>query len=123
MTRHLPRTAAVNVLVTKALEIDEPDWCTGHRTDQAQFKPDLTHYGPEHAIEVNGFPILQAMLAQSPYSEHASSDTVLYVEEGQFTGSYTPAEINQLADALAQAAEQLRALGRALAEILAGGAR
>lgn len=122
MTEHLPRTATVNVLVTKALEIPEPEWCTGHRTDQAQFKADVTHYGPEHSIEVNGFPILQAMLAQSPYAEHASPDTALYVETGDFTGSYNPDDVEQLADALAQAAEQLRALGRDLGEILDGGA-
>lgn len=118
-----PRTAIVNLLVTKTLEIDEPDWCTGHRTDRAQYKPDITHYGPEHIIEINGHQILRAMLAQSPYAQRSPRDTVLYVEEGNFTGSYSPAGIQQLADALIQAGEQLHALGRDLAEILAGGAR
>ncbi|MCH0555795.1 hypothetical protein [Streptomyces sp. MUM 16J] len=117
-----PRNAIVNVLVTKALEIPEPDWCAGHHTDQAQFKPDITHYGPEHAVEINGFRVLQAMLSQSPYAEYASPDTVLYVESGDFTGSYSPDEVFQLADALATAAEQLRTLGLDLASILAGGA-
>ncbi|MER6431572.1 hypothetical protein ABT272_28155 [Streptomyces sp900105245] len=116
------RTAIINLLVTKALEIDEPDWCAGHRTNAAQFKPDITHYGPEHIVEINGFPVLQAMLAQSPYAERAPRDLTLYVEQGDFTGSYSPAEVEQLADALVQAGQQLRLLGRDLAHLLAGGA-
>lgn len=116
-----PRTATVNLLVTKPLEIDEPDWCTGHRTDQAQFKPDITHFGPEHPVEINGHRILLAMLAQSPYAQHASREVSLYVEQGDITGSYSPTEVEQLADALIQAGEQLHVLGRELAEILAGG--
>jgi hypothetical protein len=115
-----PRTAIVKVFVTKPLEIDEPDWCAGHPDDHAQYKVDITHYGPEHTIEVNGIETLKAMVASSPFSEH-SPGPVLYVEEGNLTGSYTPAEVEELADALVETAEQLRALGRQLAEILAGG--
>lgn len=118
-----PRIAIVNLLVTKPLEIDEPDWCTGHRTDSAQFKPDITHNGPEHPIEINGFPILLAMLSQAPYTECASSALCLYVEQGDFTGSYNPDEVEQLADALVETAAQLRVLGRSLADLLDGGAQ
>ncbi|MFD7791009.1 DUF6907 domain-containing protein [Streptomyces sp. NPDC059759] len=116
-----PRTATVNLLVTKNLEIDEPDWCTGHRIDRAQFKVDISHTGPEHAVEINGFPILVAMLSQAPYAERASAALCLYVEQADFTGSYTPDEVEQLADALVQAAAQLRGLGRGLADLLDGG--
>ncbi|MHC3471197.1 DUF6907 domain-containing protein [Streptomyces sp. 7R007] len=116
-----PRTAVVNVFVTRPLEIDEPDWCTGHPTDAlAQYKVDITHYGPEHTIQVNGIETLKAMLASSPFSQH-SPGPVLYIEEGNLTGSYAPNEVDQLADALVETADQLRALGRQLAEILAGG--
>ncbi|MFJ4785491.1 DUF6907 domain-containing protein [Streptomyces sp. NPDC088794] len=45
-----PRTATVNVWVTKPLEIDEPDWCAGHDTDRAGYKVDVSHAGPEHVI-------------------------------------------------------------------------
>lgn len=113
-----PRTATVNLLVTKNLEIEEPEWCSGHRTDRAHFKPDVSHTGPEHNVEVNGFPILVAMLSQSPYAEHASAAVCLYVEQGDFTGSYTPDDVEQLADALVQAAAQLRVLGRSLADVI-----
>ncbi|MCI3272131.1 DUF6907 domain-containing protein [Streptomyces cylindrosporus] len=115
------RTAQVKVLVTKSLKIDEPDWCVGHAGDRAEFKVDITHYGPEHSIEINGITTCRAMLAQSPYSETSSPAPVLYVEDGDITGSYTPDEVEQLADALTETATRLRTLGRNLAEILDGG--
>ncbi|MFF5029229.1 DUF6907 domain-containing protein [Streptomyces collinus] len=123
-----PRTATVSLLVIKPLEIDEPDWCAGHPapdTDgaRAHFKPDITHYGPEQVIEINDYRILTAMLAQSPYALRASRNIDLYVETGDFTGSYAPAEIEQLADAFTRAAEQLRALSRDLARLRDGGAQ
>lgn len=115
-----PRTAVVNVFVTKPMQIDEPDWCAGHPDDRAQYKVDITHYGPEHVIEANGIQTLRVILASSPFSEHQPGP-VLYVENGDLTGSYTPDEVEQLADALVESADQLRALGRQLAAILAGG--
>ncbi|MGW0495024.1 DUF6907 domain-containing protein [Streptomyces sp. NPDC003007] len=117
-----PRTVQVNLLVTKSLEIDEPDWCTGSHGDGAQFKPDVTHYGPEHVIAADGFPLFRAMLAQAPFAELAPSTVGLYVEQLDLTGSYTPDEVEELADALVEAAARLRTLARELAHILAGGA-
>ncbi|MBN0043101.1 hypothetical protein JS756_03020 [Streptomyces actuosus] len=119
----MPRTATVSVLVAKALEIDEPDWCAGHHDDRAQYKVDITHYGPEHNVAAHDYGLFKAMLAQSPYAERASRDVALYIEQQDITGSYTPDEAEQLADALVACADQLRALGRELAAILAGGAR
>lgn len=49
-----PRTAHVNVLVTKSLPIDEPQWCTGHRDDRANFKSEITHSGPEETLTFRG---------------------------------------------------------------------
>ncbi|MFF3660032.1 DUF6907 domain-containing protein [Streptomyces olivochromogenes] len=116
-----PRTAQVDVFVTKSLEIDEPDWCIGHRDDLAQYKVDITHYGPEHAIAHNGFDLFSARLGQSPFADRAPSDLVLYVEHSGFTGSLNPDEVEAFADALVEAAAALRALGHELAAILAGG--
>ncbi|MCF1645977.1 DUF6907 domain-containing protein [Streptomyces indiaensis] len=113
-----PRTVTVNVLVTKPLEIEEPDWCAGHRDDRAEFKADITHYGREHVLEVGGFPLFRALLAQAPYSQHAPSVPALYVEQLDLTGSYTPDEVEDLADALVEAAARLRALGRELDAVL-----
>ncbi|MFE7898035.1 DUF6907 domain-containing protein [Streptomyces sp. NPDC057424] len=120
MTQHLPRTVTVPVLVVKSLEIAEPDWCTGRHGDHAEYKVDLTHYGPEHTIGANGIDLLRAMLAQAPFSRKSCTAPVLYIETGNITGSYSPDQVEQLADALAESAVQLRALGRELAAILAG---
>ncbi|MFE8962140.1 DUF6907 domain-containing protein [Streptomyces iakyrus] len=113
-------TVNVNLLVTKSLQIDEPEWCAGH-DDQAQFKADITHYGPEHTIGTGDFDLFRAMLTQTPFAERATRNVDLYVEQQDLTGSYTPDEVEELADALVEAAARLRRLGRDLARILAGG--
>jgi hypothetical protein len=118
-----PRTVTVNVLVTKPLEIEEPAWCAGHRDDRSEFKADVTHHGPEHVLEAEGFPLFRAMLVQAPYSQHAPSVPSLYVEQLDLTGSYTPDEVEELADALVEAAARLRALGRELDALLEEEAR
>ncbi|MFD9651772.1 DUF6907 domain-containing protein [Streptomyces mirabilis] len=116
-----PRTAQVDVHVIKSLEIDEPDWCIGHRDDLAQFKADITHYGPETVISANGFDLFNARLGQSPFADRDTRDLVLYIEQTQFTASLNPDEVEPLADALVQAAAALRALGQEFAAILARG--
>nr|WP_222109220.1 hypothetical protein [Streptomyces cupreus] len=110
----------VNVFVTKPLEIDEPDWCTGTHDRHAQYKVDITHDGPEHDIAPSGQTLLRAFLTQAPFATKDRS-VGLYIESADFTGTHTPAEVEQLANDLVEAADQLRALGRQLAEILAGG--
>jgi hypothetical protein len=118
-----PRTVTVNVFVTKPLEIDEPEWCAGHPDERAGYKVDITHYGPEHTITApSGEELFRAMLSQSPFSG-VDRTIGLYVETGDFTGTRTPDEVEQLADAFVQAAEQLRALGQELAEVLGGESR
>ncbi|MFF3346095.1 DUF6907 domain-containing protein [Streptomyces sp. NPDC002779] len=115
-----PRTAVVTLLVTKSLEIDEPDWCTGRHNVRAQFKVDISHDGPEHVIAPSGEELFRAFLTQAPFATRDRS-VGLYIEASDFTGTHTPDEVEQFADDLTAAAEQLRALGRELARILAGG--
>ncbi|MEU8713599.1 hypothetical protein [Streptomyces sp. NPDC048663] len=116
------RTAHVNVFAIRSIEVDEPDWCAGHPDSRAQFKADVTHFGPEHIIPgPDGGPLLTVMFAQSPYSERSTTAVELHVEVGDIDGSRTPEEVDQLADALVAAAGQLRTFGRELARILAGG--
>lgn len=117
-----PRTATVNIVVHKPLQIDEPSWCTGLHDDHPQYKVDVSHDGPEHVIASDGREMFRAFLTQSPF---ASIDRAvgLYVEVSDLTGRLTPDEVEEFADGLTAAAEQLRALGRQLAVILAGGAR
>lgn len=118
-----PRTTHVNVHVTKSLEIEEPDWCVGHREDRAHYKVDVTHYGPEHTIAPNGIDLFRAQLAQSPFAQTTTTDVVLYVVQTEFARDLTPGQADELADALIEAAARLRELGRDLAALLAGGGR
>ena len=116
-----PRTAVVNVFVHRPLEIDEPDWCAGHPADPlAQYKVDISHDGPEHVIAPGGRAMFRAFLTQAPFS-NVNRSIGLYVEVENLTGTCTPDEVEQLAADLVESAEQLRALGRELARILAGG--
>ena len=69
-----PRTVRVDVLVTKSLEIDEPDWCVDPHAG-ASFKADITHNGPEVAARVDTrrgpAEFLTAWVSRAPYSELA----------------------------------------------------
>ena len=114
------RTATVNVFVTKPLEIDEPAWCAGHPDARAGFKVDISHDGPEQVIAPGGREMFKAFLTQAPFSS-VDRSIGLYVEVQDITGTHTPDEVEELAADLEAAAEQLRALGRELARILAGG--
>ncbi|MEV6174898.1 hypothetical protein AB0L99_42670 [Streptomyces sp. NPDC051954] len=66
-----PRTVTVNVLVTKALEIDEPDWCVDPHTG-ANFRPDIAHNGPEIAASfetrIGTVDYLRAWISHAPYA-------------------------------------------------------
>ncbi|MEU2598428.1 hypothetical protein ABZ669_14550 [Streptomyces hirsutus] len=115
-----PRIATVNVFVTKPLEIDEPDWCAGHPDSRAGYKVDISHNGPERLIAPDGQVLFRTFLTQAPFS-NVDRTVGLYVEVGDFTGTHTPDGVEQLADALVESAERLRALGRDLAAILAEG--
>ncbi|WP_405841593.1 DUF6907 domain-containing protein [Streptomyces sp. NBC_01518] len=116
-----PRTATVNVFVTKPLEIDEPDWCKGHADDRAGYKVDISHDGPEHVVASGDREMFRAFVSQAPFS-NVDPTVSLYIEPSMEPRSCTPDEVNQFADDLVEAAAQLRALGRQLAEILTGGA-
>lgn len=115
-----PRTAMVDVFVTKPLEIDEPSWCAGHDDDRANYKVDITHNGPAHLIAPGGRELFHASLTQAPFS-NVDRSIGLYIESIDILGTHTPDEVDQLADALIEAADQLRVLGRELARILDGG--
>lgn len=66
-----PRTVTVNVLVTKPLEIDEPDWCVDPHGG-ANFRPDIAHNGPEIAASfetrLGTVDYLRAWISHAPYA-------------------------------------------------------
>ncbi|WP_328846096.1 DUF6907 domain-containing protein [Streptomyces sp. NBC_00258] len=117
-----PRTAMVDLLVVKALEVDEPDWCAGHSADVAEFKPDVTHYGPPETLDFQGETLWTVMLAQSPFASDADARTIgVYVESGSLATSLDPAGLDALAAALVEHAAVLRHRARVLGSMLGGG--
>lgn len=67
-----PHTVTVNLLVTKVLEIEEPEWCVGHREDRANYKVDIEHNGPEVAARFetrhHTIDYLRAWVTHRPYA-------------------------------------------------------
>lgn len=67
-----PRTVHVNLLVTKSLEIDEPTWCVDPH-DTTQFRPDITHNGPEISARVDirqrTVDFLTTWISHTPYAQ------------------------------------------------------
>ncbi|MGW1616559.1 DUF6907 domain-containing protein [Streptomyces sp. NPDC002285] len=114
-----PRTVTVNTLDHGPLTLTCPAWCTVEHDDDVH-RVDVSHDGTEHVIAPGGREVLRALLTQAPFS-NVDRTAGLYVEVADLAGTRTPDEVEQLADALVESAEQLRALGRQLAALLAGG--
>ncbi|MFF3326086.1 DUF6907 domain-containing protein [Streptomyces sp. NPDC002889] len=115
-----PRTVTVPTLDHGDIAIPEPAWCTGHVGLRPEARVDISHRGPEHDIGLPAEPLFVAMLSQYPHSNRP--ETGLYVETYDLSRTRSPAEVDQLAASLVEAAAQLRALARRLAAIRAGGA-
>ncbi|MGW6142153.1 DUF6907 domain-containing protein [Streptomyces sp. NPDC055140] len=121
-----PRTVTVKLLVTKTLEVDEPTWCTDPH-ERAQFKPDITHNGPEIAARIETgigtAEYLRAWLTQAPYGILAPEpQPLIAVDLGGYIASLDPDTLRNLTaatrlhlaelDALADRAEHLRGGGQ-----------
>lgn len=121
-----PRTVAVNVLVTKSVEIDEPDWCAGSH-DRPQFRPDIIHNGPETVAtfdtSLGTIQYMRAWISQAPYGDLAPEPLpIIAVEIGGDAVSVDPdglraftaatrAHLDAL-DRLADEAEHIRGEGQ-----------
>lgn len=101
--------------------VPEPAWCIGHADQPRGYRIDLTHSGPELRIGPAGEPLFTALVTQHPFSS-GSRETSLYVEDLDITGNYSPAELDELAAGLVEAAAQLRHQARWLS-VLRGGTR
>lgn len=114
----------VNVLVTKSLAIGEPQWCTGHRSDRAHFKDDISHSGPEQTLTFRGETLWTLQIVQSPFSASAGDRRIgLYVEQGGYARTLDPRGLDELADALVEQAAELRSRALHLASLRDGGER
>ncbi|MGW3936462.1 DUF6907 domain-containing protein [Streptomyces phaeochromogenes] len=117
-----PRTAMVELLVVKPLEIDEPEWCAGHDDGRANFKPDVTHLGPEQTLNFRDETLWTLQVAQSPFASDADARTIgMYVEQGDYAHTLDPAGLDELAATLVEQACVLRARARELSALLGGG--
>lgn len=117
-----PRTVHVNVLVTKSLSVDEPLWCAGHSDDHANFKSDITHYGPEHLLSFRDETLWTLQLVQSPFASDEDARRVgVYVEQGGYARTLGPCGLDELADALVEQAAELRSHALHLASLRGGG--
>ncbi|MEU3441785.1 hypothetical protein ABZ755_15435 [Streptomyces griseoincarnatus] len=113
-----PRTATVPVLVVKALEVDEPDWCTDPHT-RAQFKPDITHNGPTSTTDVvtaryGRIQVLETQLTQAPHGERQPEPLPLLSIRVDIDATVATEDGQHLAQALRIAAARL---DRALDEL------
>lgn len=114
-------TVRLNVLRTHRETVPEPDWCAGHASDRAEFRTDITHFGPEHRLTFEGAELFKLMLAQSPFSAASSRNVGAYVEETGYTGTLDMIGLYSLAAALEGAADQIRAFADQHAHLLTGG--
>jgi hypothetical protein len=116
-----PRIVTVPTLDHGDITVPEPAWCVGHADQPRGFRVDLTHRGPEIPIGLANEPLFVALASQHPFSS-GSRQVGLYVEDIDIANTYTPAELDQLAAGLVEAAAQLRHQARWLA-VLRGGSR
>lgn len=121
-----PRTTVVNVLVTKPLEIDEPDWCADPH-DTTQFRPDITHNGPEISAQFETrhgtLHYLTAWISHAPYANLQPEPLpVVAVEIGADAVSLDPDRVREFTattrahldalDRLADECERIRGGGQ-----------
>ncbi|MEU9065470.1 hypothetical protein AB0D60_01050 [Streptomyces sp. NPDC048306] len=122
MTQHLPRQATVSVLVVKGLQVDEPDWCAGHSDGRAQFKPDITHNGPETSATFHtpdgAYTYLRAWITQAPYGEaHPEPLPLLAVEIDGDMPAMTPEAVRAFTTTTRERLAELDALADELARL------
>ncbi|CAM5530816.1 hypothetical protein SALBM135S_00869 [Streptomyces alboniger] len=120
-----PHTVTVPVLVVKALEVDEPDWCTDPHASP-QFKPGIVHTGAECAARFDTgddvIRYLQAWLTTAPYGADPQPLPLVAVDLGADIATFAPDRLREFTaitrlhldhlDALADEAERLRGGGQ-----------
>ena len=116
-----PRILIVPTIDRGPVRLVCPAWCVEpHET--AEYAVDLNHSGPDHPVGPADEPLFVALLSQHPCGS-GSHKTGLYVDTAYEPRTMTPAEVDQLAAGLVEAAGQLRHLARHLATVLAAEGR
>lgn len=121
-----PRTVTMPTLHHGLITIPEPDWCIGHDLPHIEHRIDISHVGPTVSFDVptsrGEVVTMLAALEQRPFTaRHPGTGVFMNVELcGDDWYPSSPAQLDQLADALVGHAAQLRALARQLAVLCAG---
>ncbi|MFH8805498.1 DUF6907 domain-containing protein [Streptomyces sp. NPDC017936] len=120
-----PRFVNVPVLVIKSLEIDEPDWCIDPHTS-AQFRPDITHNGPEVSAHIETRrgpePFLTAWISHAPFSELAPEPLpVLAVDAGGDILNFDPDSVRDFTATVRAHLDVLDQLATELERVRGGG--
>ncbi|MEU8031316.1 hypothetical protein AB0C13_22195 [Streptomyces sp. NPDC049099] len=122
-----PRTVTLQTADRGTVTIPEPVWCIGHQHhDPNTAYVDITHSGPDIALNFRYTGLLLAGLVQAPHGTSTAEGM-----DGPTPGvsvhplgeTLNPAQLYDLAGRLDAYADQLRALADQLTEILAGGAQ
>ncbi|MET7711027.1 hypothetical protein [Streptomyces sp. NPDC005407] len=116
-----PRTVTVPTLDHGDIVIPEPAWCAGHDGQPPQYRIDIGHTGPERELIVptsrGPVPLMVTAIEQRPFIGDRFPGTAPLVWLGISSDGYpsSPAQLDQLANALVGHAATLRALARRLA--------
>ena len=118
------RTVTISTRDHGLVRIECPAWCEGGHADGG-YLVDLTHLGPEVALEAptGEGPVrtLLASLEAHPYLPAPAARSVFAnIELDGAWYECTPGQLDDIAAALVDHAERLRALGRQLAAIQRG---
>ncbi|MFI2431966.1 DUF6907 domain-containing protein [Streptomyces sp. NPDC018693] len=118
-----PRTVTLATQDFGPVTLPEPSWCKGHaRHRPDSYRCDLTHYSAETVLAYQGDELFRVMVTESPYATRPEERPVCaYIEDGGFTGNFSPAGLYDLAATLDAHADRLREYADKLADLEAGG--
>ena len=120
-----PRTITLPTSDHGDVTLPEPAWCIGHPNHRPDdLRADILHRGPDVTLAFRGRRIMDASLAQSPFStledpEVCSSTAAVSVSV--LHPALDPIGVYDFAAALDSYADRLRALADELTALLAGG--
>lgn len=117
-----PRTITLDTQDFGPVTLPEPSWCRGHDDHQpGSYRVDLTHYGTETVLTYQGAELWRVMVTASPYATRPEDRPMCaYLEQGHYTGDFTPAGLYDLAATLDAHADQLREFADTLARLVDG---
>lgn len=113
-----PRTVTVHTADHGDVTLPEPTWCLGEHAEQnGGHRADISHDGPEMALEFEGRELLSAGLVAYPFAERLARGPVAAVDLGGDWHSLDADGLRALAARLVVHAGRLRDLASELAAL------